>query len=86
LVAARAREVMQGRDPIEGPVSMRVVFHLGTRRRVDLDNLNKGLSDALTGIVYQDDSQVVNLHLVKRYHCTPGALVEICTGEVLPWN
>ena len=83
-VAIRAIEAMRGREPITGPVSMRVVFVLGNHRRVDLDNLNKGVSDALNGIVYQDDTQVVSLHLVKHVKKQPGICVQVFPGEVLP--
>jgi Holliday junction resolvase RusA-like endonuclease len=83
-VAWRAREAMNGREPLTGPVSMRVVFVLGNKRRVDLDNLNKGVSDALNGIVFQDDTQVVSLHLVKHVKQNPGVLVQVFAGEVLP--
>jgi crossover junction endodeoxyribonuclease RusA len=83
-VAWRAREAMQGREPLTGPVSMRVVFGLGNRRRVDLDNLNKGVSDAMNGIVFTDDTQVVSLHLVKRIQKPPGVLVQVYAGDTLP--
>jgi Holliday junction resolvase RusA-like endonuclease len=83
-VAIRAREAMQGREPLTGPVSMRVVFVLGNRRRVDLDNLNKGVSDAMNGIVFVDDTQVVSLHLVKHVKKMPGILVQVFPGELLP--
>jgi crossover junction endodeoxyribonuclease RusA len=83
-VAWRAREAMNGREPLTGPVSMRVVFVLGNKRRVDLDNLNKGVSDALNGIVFVDDTQVVSLHLVKHVKPNPGVLVQVFAGEVLP--
>lgn len=35
--------------------------------RPDLDNLWKPIADALNGIVYVDDSQIVDLHLTKCY-------------------
>jgi Holliday junction resolvase RusA-like endonuclease len=84
LVSWRAKIEMNGRDPITGPVSMRVVFCLSNRRRVDLDNLNKGVSDAMNGIVFKDDTQVVNLHLVKHVKKNPGILVQVYAGELLP--
>ncbi len=37
------------------------------RPRADLDNLVKGLQDALNGIAFVDDSQVVKLAASKRY-------------------
>ena len=42
-----------------GPVVLHVVFYLGHNPRMpDIDNLRKGLSDALEGAVYANDSQV----------------------------
>ncbi|MCK4624038.1 MAG: RusA family crossover junction endodeoxyribonuclease [Phycisphaerae bacterium] len=38
-----------------------------TAKRDDLDKLARALLDALTGIVYADDSQVVTLNASKRY-------------------
>jgi len=34
----------------------------------DIENCAKAVLDALTGIVYRDDSQVCSLHITKRYH------------------
>jgi Holliday junction resolvase RusA-like endonuclease len=83
-VAWNARIAMNGRSPITGPVAMRVVFVLGNKRRVDLDNLNKGVSDAMNGIVFEDDTQVVSLHLVKHVKTNPGVFVHVFAGECLP--
>lgn len=65
LVAVRAREVMQGKSPLAGPIVMEVIFILGNHRIVDLDNLNKAICDACNGIIFEDDSQVFSLHLEK---------------------
>lgn len=35
--------------------------------RCDCDNLAKGVLDAMTGIVWYDDDQVVELHIYKQY-------------------
>ena len=52
-----ARAQWKGK-PIDGDVEVSVRFFFSTRRRADLDNFNKLWADALTGIVYQDDSQI----------------------------
>lgn len=43
----------------------------------DLDNVAKGILDAMNGIVFKDDSQVVELILRKRYAETAQASVEV---------
>lgn len=83
-VSLRAIEAMRGRPPIIGPVSVRIVFVLGNRRRVDVDNLNKAVLDSMNGIVFKDDTQVVNAHLVKKVMKNPGALILVYPGEVIP--
>lgn len=35
--------------------------------RPDIDNLCKGVFDALNGIIWNDDSQIVGIHAWKRY-------------------
>lgn len=46
----------------------------------DIDNYVKGIKDALKGVMWRDDSQVVNLTAYKRYSKTPR--VEISIREV----
>ena len=53
--------------PIVGELAISVWFYFKTKRRRDLDNQNKLILDALTGIVYEDDSQIAELHLYKGY-------------------
>ena len=45
----------------EGPVWMRLDFHMPDRRRRDPNNLLKGIADALEGVVYTDDKQITKL-------------------------
>lgn len=47
----------------------------------DLDNVAKAVLDALNGIVYVDDKQVVRLTATKRYAAV--AMVEVFAYEVL---
>lgn len=85
-VALKAREAMAGRDPIPGDVAVRLVFVMKTHRRVDCDNLSKCVLDGLSRIVFCDDHQVVNLHIVKHVYpkTEPGVFIEVYAGEVLP--
>jgi len=41
------------------------------------DNLCKGLIDALTGVVWRDDSLICRVASVKRYAMTPGVAMKI---------
>lgn len=67
-VAWAAAQAMTGRAPLTGPLSVRLDFHLPTRRRVDCDNLAKAALDGCTqGGLMADDSQIVDLHIVKHY-------------------
>ena len=43
----------------------------------DLDNVVKAILDALNGVVYRDDAQVVNLVATKRYATEPRVEVYI---------
>jgi crossover junction endodeoxyribonuclease RusA len=43
----------------------------------DIDKLCRAVLDALTGVVYGDDAQVVRLEATKDYGDTPGTAIEI---------
>lgn len=47
----------------------------------DVDNYTKGILDALNGIIYKDDSQVVDLTARKYYSDNPRVEVEIIEVE-----
>ena len=46
-------------------------------KRIDLDNCYKSITDAMNGIVYVDDSQIVEAHILKCYAEEPGANIMI---------
>ena len=46
-------------------------------KKPDVDNVVKAIFDALNGIVWGDDVQVVQLSLRKRYGATPGVTVAV---------
>lgn len=52
---------------LKEPLTMTIRYYFGSKRRADLDNFNKLPIDALTGIVYLDDSQISALHLYRCY-------------------
>lgn len=75
-------------EPWEGPVGIELHFGLPKpksapkRRRVwpdkrpDLDKLTRAVLDALTYVVFVDDSQVIDIRASKDYGA-PGVVVEI---------
>lgn len=88
-----AREVMGSREPLAGPLSVRMEFYLTHpksryRRGVwsidlppypsgkpDVLKLARSTEDALTGIVWRDDAQIVSEVLEKRWCDEPGAKI-----------
>lgn len=45
--------------------------------RPDIDNYAKAILDAMNGVVFKDDGQIITLHISKRYHEAPGTDVTI---------
>lgn len=75
-----------GYKPSEKPIAIEIDFYMPRPRTVkrvfptvppDLDKLIRGVLDALTGIVYLDDSQVVDIRATKAYSPDPGADIKI---------
>ena len=52
-------------------------------KKPDLDNVVKAVLDALNGLAWEDDKQVVCLTAYKVFSETPGLIVTICTGPAL---
>ena len=50
-------------------------------KKPDWDNLGKAVSDALNGVIFKDDSQIVSAHVRKIYSAVPG--VDIYVSEDL---
>jgi len=51
--------------PLDCPLIVRIVLYFGDRRKRDIDNYNKIVLDSLSGIIYEDDSQIMHLSIVK---------------------
>lgn len=62
-----AAAVMWDRAPSKSIFRAEYIFRLPDKRKRDLDNLAKAVSDALNGIIWDDDCQIHDLHLVKVY-------------------
>ena len=46
-------------------------------KRPDFDNLTKSITDALNGLAFEDDNQIVEAHIYKYYSDEPRAVVKI---------
>ena len=79
VVALAAKEAMldvQDMALIEGAVSVDLLFHFVPGKTVkrkhmttkpDADKLSRAILDSLTGVVWKDDSQVIDLRARKVY-------------------
>jgi Holliday junction resolvase RusA-like endonuclease len=50
-------------------------------KKPDASNILKSVEDGMNGVVYKDDSQIINIHVTKVYSSQPG--VDICVKECL---
>lgn len=53
--------------PIEGDIVISIKLYFKTKRKCDWDNFHKLSMDALTGIVWNDDSQIQKATVEKFY-------------------
>lgn len=92
LVAEAASRELNGTGTLlEGPVELRVAFFLprpqslkksitAHLKKPDLDKLVRSVKDALTQVVWRDDSQVVLISARKEYAAasdSPRAVIEV---------
>lgn len=80
-VTAARQALEQGvREPLEGPLAIRLAFYPPDRRRRDGDNLCKALFDSMKGRAWIDDSQLARCEWTK--HEPKGtARVEVAIGR-----
>lgn len=62
---AEVKRLAAGAQPLEGDVSLRVLAYFPDRRR-DLVNIDEVLLDALEGICYGNDRQVVHFSIARE--------------------
>jgi Holliday junction resolvase RusA-like endonuclease len=48
-------------------VTLDITYTVGDKRKHDLDNFFKGTLDSLTGVLYEDDGQVIALNARKVF-------------------
>ena len=75
-----------------GPLGLRLTFEMLKPKTVrkrerwrakkpDMDNLVKAVLDAMNGILYRDDAQIVYLVALKPYSDSPGVTIELWAQE-----
>lgn len=70
-----------GKPPTSSKLRLRVSYYFSTHIRRDIDNYTKLWLDALSGIVWEDDVQVVSLYLEKKYD-KENPRIEISVTEI----
>ena len=89
LVAATAQTHAQMFD---GPVTLMLLFKLPRPKTLpkkilhhikkpDLDKLVRAMCDALTGVMWHDDSQIVEIKARKQYGDNPSVTIKIANFE-----
>ena len=80
---------IDGYELIDTAIKLRVEFRLLRPKSVsvkkrpdpitrpDLDNLIKAVKDALTGVLWRDDSQIIELEAKKVYNNPPGVDIKV---------
>jgi Holliday junction resolvase RusA-like endonuclease len=87
-VAIDSQQVMRGIDrfnqPFEGKIAIELIFVLGHKRVVDLDNLSKGVLDGIKNIVITDDHNAYDLFIRKIIQPGDHCGVAIFIKEYIP--
>lgn len=53
--------------PIKDALNVKIDLFFANKRNHDIDNYNKILLDALSGIVWEDDGQIQSMYVTKYY-------------------
>lgn len=53
-------------NPMKGDIDLRVELFFADNRKRDIDNYNKILLDAFMGLLWEDDSQIQSLLIIKN--------------------
>ena len=64
-----AQEIILEKFPEQSPlkcnIELNLELHFKHKRARDIDNYNKALLDSMTGIIYEDDSQITSMKIRK---------------------
>lgn len=78
LIDLATKAVGGDSEPYTGPVKIVSHWTFGTLRKKDVQNCGKLEFDAFNGIIYKDDSQIIEDHRFKHYvKNEPKILIEI---------
>lgn len=53
------------KDPLTGEIVLNIIQYFGDNRRRDIDAYLKIILDAAEGVLYEDDTQIVELNVIK---------------------
>ncbi len=99
LLGTGFQSMLNGIEPNgKDKFALRCVFYRSNRQRIDCDNLLKAVSDAATGLVWVDDSQVLEvigrlflnspspraeIAIYRVEDTSPGKICPVCSNEFL---
>lgn len=78
-IAWEAKAEMKGQKMYTGPIRVELYLYFPTKQRRDLDNV-KALIDAMTGVCWEDDSQIYEL-VIRKYHDKENPRVEVLISK-----
>ena len=65
-------------EPLADAVTLNIMFYYGDSRKRDIDAYLKILLDSMSGIVYEDDSQIIEMHIFKEIDkSNPKTIIQI---------
>jgi Holliday junction resolvase RusA-like endonuclease len=82
------------RVPLAGPVRLRLIFNFTkpkskkpdemhfVSKKIDLDNCVKAITDAINGVIYVDDVQIMQIWAEKKY--AERESIEMWISEIVP--
>ena len=78
----KSTALAQKAELTEGPIEVHITLYFKDNRRRDIDNYQKIMNDALTGVMWKDDSQIFKLITTKENGCD----IEMTNVEVMPYD